>query len=203
MEDANTCLICSSLNGYKWTETDIYQNTLWSPIWGDVYDLTQDKPITHGGGHNCRCDVTTEVKINLQEFTEIKELNEILNMRTATDGGYPEELNSVTDIENYRQKITELKQEINGLTLSYSQLKEFETLLRRTLMIVEKSTGDEDIRKSIQVIERAITTVRTLQLAITSLEMASGPIGYALAATSFIMGAYQGVSLYEDLRGSS
>ena len=99
-----------------------------------------------------------------------------------------------------------MKTEIDSLDMSYNQLREFETLLRRTLLLVERSTGDADLRRGIMVIEHAITTVRMLQFAIMGFESATGPLGIAVALSSLAMTGYmasQTISSYDALRGTS
>jgi hypothetical protein len=73
------CRQCQSLNGYQWTDADIYQNTLWSPFYGDVWSLDLGLPLTHGGtGINCRCWVDVQTIINLAEITTLQELGILL-----------------------------------------------------------------------------------------------------------------------------
>ncbi len=73
--DDRACPTCMRLNGRTWTDQDIYQATIWDPIWGDVYDLNAGEPIVH---RYCRCYVEVIVKIEPMEFPELQQLAQIV-----------------------------------------------------------------------------------------------------------------------------
>jgi len=67
-----------------------------------------------------------------------------------------------------------------------SQIRRMETLLFRTLALINRLGLPEDISRAISVVQRLIMTVRMLHTAILAFEAATGPIGWALAGVGFI-----------------
>ncbi len=72
---SDACLKCQGLNGREWHDQDIFQNTLWDPIWGNLWDFNSDHTLSHP---NCRCQLEVRVTVHLEEFPEIQELETIL-----------------------------------------------------------------------------------------------------------------------------
>lgn len=86
--------------------------------------------------------------------------------------------------------------------LTYSEVRKLETVLMRVLSYIERLTGDNpSLVKLINTIQSAITALRTLQSAIRAVEVASGPIGWAFAATSVVTAGFSGYSIYESITG--
>ncbi len=72
---------CAPLNGREWYDQDIFQDVLWDPIWGDLYDLNAGYPLTHGGtGRNCRCQLEVRVETDIHEIPEVDELSKFLGL---------------------------------------------------------------------------------------------------------------------------
>ena len=90
----------------------------------------------------------------------------------------------MVSIAEARQKIEELRTEIESLKMDYHTLRELETVLNRTLFALEQATGSKEIKQAINNIQRLISMVRMAQLSIHALEIASGPIGWAVAISS-------------------
>lgn len=86
--------------------------------------------------------------------------------------------------------------------LAYNEVRKLEVVLMRVLSYIERLTGGHpELAKFINIIQSAITALRTLQMAIRAVELASGPIGWAYAATSVIAVGFSGYSIYETMRG--
>jgi hypothetical protein len=74
---SDACPTCASLNGQDFRDQDIYQEVLWSPIWGNIWNLNADHSMAHGGAqHNCRCQLTVRVEFDWNKWSVIKELRE-------------------------------------------------------------------------------------------------------------------------------
>ncbi|MFA5365197.1 MAG: hypothetical protein WC325_08470 [Candidatus Bathyarchaeia archaeon] len=91
--------------------------------------------------------------------------------------------------------------------LAHKDIRQLETVLMRTLNYVQMFTGgDPNITKAINLAQAAITTYRTLEMAIRAAQAAlipgAGLIKLAYAATSFIAVGMSGYSAYESLIGS-
>jgi hypothetical protein len=85
--------------------------------------------------------------------------------------------------------------------LTYTEIRKLEIVLMRVLGYVEQLTGNKDLRKAINVIQSMIVAIRSLQMAIRVLEVASGPIGWAYAGTTMIAAGLSGYSIYESITG--
>lgn len=73
----DACPKCLSLNGQQWEDQSIYQEVLWDPIWGDIYDLNGAMPMTHP---NCRCTVEVRTFMDLRQMDELTEFNGYLDL---------------------------------------------------------------------------------------------------------------------------
>lgn len=109
------------------------------------------------------------------------------------------QISKAGDLQLLKQQIKEVKQEVAGLSMSYHELREVETILQRTLTLLAMATGNKDVAKAIEVFQKAITTIRALQLTIHAFQVASGPLGWILAGTSAAMFAF---NAYDSIRGS-
>jgi len=213
----DACPECANLNGRSWTGQDIFQGTLYDAFWGDIWNLDDDRSMTHGGsGSQCRCKIDVTVHFDWNKIAEVHDLNELTNLlsseSTEVSGASAskllklslEEATDVGQIEEIRSSIKNVKSEISGLSMNYHQLREMETLLNRTLNLIEQSSGDPNIKKYAQEVSHLITILRMAQMTIHSFEVASGPIGWALALTGFAMTMYNIEATADDIiRGTS
>jgi len=77
--DNRTCAKCKRLIGREYHDQDLFQNVLWDPFEGDIFDLDRGISLAHGGGpHFCRCTVTVEVQVNLENWQPYQEFQETL-----------------------------------------------------------------------------------------------------------------------------
>jgi hypothetical protein len=81
---------------------------------------------------------------------------------------------------------------------AYSEVRKLEIVLFRTLKLISRFTGNENLNESIERVMRMITLLRTLQATIRAVQIASGPIGWAYAATSTVM---SGLLIYDTVTG--
>lgn len=56
---SDACPKCQKLNGREWHDQDIFQNTLWDPIYGDIWNLDASQTLAHP---NCRCQLEVRVE---------------------------------------------------------------------------------------------------------------------------------------------
>jgi hypothetical protein len=88
--------------------------------------------------------------------------------------------------------------------LSHHQIRQLEIVLMRTLNLVSDFTGgNKDLQKAIIIAESGIETFRSLQIAIRSVELAAGPIGWAYAGFSLLAAGMSGYSMLESITGVS
>lgn len=106
----------------------------------------------------------------------------------------------MVSVAQARQTVNELKTEIDTLKMNYHTIREMEMLLNRTLTMLERTTGSKELKQSINAIQRTITILRTLQIAIHTFKAATGPLGILLALSGFAMtGVTLGSSLYDTV----
>ena len=74
---SNPCPKCLALNGREYHGQDLFAPFLVDPQFGEVWDLTLDHSMMHGGsGKNCNCFLEVQVIINEEALT--KQLRESL-----------------------------------------------------------------------------------------------------------------------------
>jgi len=89
---------------------------------------------------------------------------------------------------------------------AYEEIRRLQTVLYRTLGLIRRISGDDDLNTLIDYTMRAITMMNTLRLVVAAFYAASGPIGWAMfgvaAATSLITtGEFFGDWAYNVQRG--
>lgn len=86
--------------------------------------------------------------------------------------------------------------------MSYSDIRKLEMVLIRCLNLAQRFTGDENLKNGIATMQKAIMTLRTLQMAYHTVQlarMAAGdPIAWLYAASSV---ATAGMTLYDSFVG--
>ena len=64
---------------------------------------------------------------------------------------------------------------------AYESIRRLETVLYRSLSLLKRLSGDENIDRAITHIQELLAYINQLRLAIIALQTASGPIGWLLA----------------------
>lgn len=87
-----------------------------------------------------------------------------------------------------------------------TELRRVQTLLYRTLGLIRRLGLPEDMEQAVVLVQRLISAMNQLRLAAIALQVASGPIGWALAAVSAVSAVWTGVewadSAYDQMRGA-
>lgn len=87
--------------------------------------------------------------------------------------------------------------------MTYTEFRKLEISLIRILSLVQRFSGNEQLNETLKVVEKAIMTLRILQMAIRATEMAAGPIGWLFAAVSWASAATTiGTEVYDGVRGA-
>ena len=79
--------------------------------------------------------------------------------------------------------------------------RKLEISLIRIAGYLERLTGDANLKRFINTVQSAIVAVRTLQIMIRALELASGPVGWLYAGTTIVAAGMSGYSIYESITG--
>jgi len=215
--EPGACDQCARLNGRVFADQDIFQDTLWDQFEGDIWDFNIDFPLTHGStGAHCRCTLETRIEVDYDKLQEIRDATEMTRLlaydvEAATgqsievpERGQIEEFTDVGQISELRSNIQQLKTEINGMSMSYHQPREVETLLNRTLTLIAEASGDKDVKKFTREIQEAITILRQLQMVYRLTQVASGPLGWALLGVTTVATIATAQTMATDImRGTS
>jgi hypothetical protein len=192
--DKRACTKCLALNGQE-IEGNPFNPTLNHPIFGPIWDFSTDQPLTHGGTpHNCRCQIQAYATVHWSEIEPINSL--ALNYKIQSEDEVIELPGTIAEI---RAAISNLGTEIEGMKWNYHELREGETVFRRFLFLLEQSTGSQDIRNGIDLIQRLTSTIRVAQFAWVAFETATGPLGWLLALSGAIMAGSYVYSLGTEL----
>lgn len=88
--------------------------------------------------------------------------------------------------------------------MTYSELRKIEIVMIRILSYVRRFCGNEELGKMLEYIEKAIMSLRMLQVTMRAIEMAEGPIGWAYAGVSMLgAGIMVGTEVYDVTRSGS
>ena len=77
----DACVQCSHLDGQIYRNQDIFDNTLYDPMWGDILDLNTGQRLTHGHtGINCRCNCEVRIIFDIEQSKEFMDLKNIFEL---------------------------------------------------------------------------------------------------------------------------
>jgi hypothetical protein len=84
---------------------------------------------------------------------------------------------------------------------AYENLRKAETVLYRTLGLVRRLSGDENLDKAIAKIQEAIALINSLRLAIVAFQAATGPLGWALAGIGTVTALMTTAEMMAEAQG--
>jgi len=79
---SDACPKCRALNGREWHDQDLFQDVLWDPIHGNLWDLNVDRSLMHGGSGTCRCQLEVRIHVDVNAVPSYVELVELTEMLT-------------------------------------------------------------------------------------------------------------------------
>lgn len=202
--DAAACRQCLGLNGYVWTDADIYQGTLWHPVWGDAWNLDLNLPLTHGGGgHNCRCWIDVRTTVVWSEIKSVEDLGIILDAPVSEVS----EAEDLSQLEDLKDKLQEINEQADLLGDHSPSLRQDVRLLNLLMMQIQNFTGDKSLDKAFQTMHQFMALALRVQLTINALNavmMAPTPFGLLYAGANIIASGFAAASFfgYDSSRGS-
>jgi hypothetical protein len=81
------------------------------------------------------------------------------------------------------------------------EINKLETSLMRIAGYIQRFSGNQDLNRTLELIQRAIVTLKSLQMAIRAVQLASGPIGWLYAGTSIVAAGMSGMAIFESTSG--
>lgn len=168
------CKKCASLDGQVFTDQDLFQHALYSPIWGDLWDLDNDLPLTHP---NCKCYLDVQYDATLDE----------LLLQKMDKSGYEDFKIMTSNIKEMKTEIADFERD---LSRAQSRIENTKYQLLTYLTLLQRAGLPPDIEKAIGIIVRARMTIEQTQRALYLLLAASGPAGWLMALASAGVAVY-------------
>ncbi len=204
----NPCPRCQSLNGRVFTDQDLFQHTLWDPIYGDLWDLDNDFPLIHP---NCKC------VLEVQYTSSIDDLLFPTETDTFTRGGEPYTATRSTVTGQFAKadplkefgimssNIKEMKAELDDfdrdLQRAQGRIESTRAQLITYMLLLNRLGLPPEIDRAINLLIRFRMTAELASRAAYLLMAASGPWGWAMAAATTGVAVIGGVSIVADLSG--
>lgn len=199
---SDACPKCRQLNGREWSDQDLFQDVLWDHIWGNIWDLNEDRTLAHP---HCRCQVEVKALIDWSQVPEVQEYKSIMEKIPEVHMEFlVEEVTDVSQIAAMRSSLADLKAEMMGFSMSYTQLRDVEIIINRMLLTLERSTGSKEIQEVINELQRVAMIVRGLQIALISLEALEDTTGVGWVLKVLKVGTgltIAGMNIYAATRG--
>jgi hypothetical protein len=190
------CNKCRTLNGRTFEGTSIYAGTLWDPVWGDIWDIENDLPLTHP---NCKCYLEVTYESDLDELLHPSIVGTIerggAKVTVARDiaTGRFTKINPFQEFGIMTSNIKEMKAEIadfeRDLARASSRIENTKFQLMTYLTLLNQLGLPPEVDKVISILVRVRMTFELTTRAAYLMMVATGPAGWAMA------GASAGISL--------
>lgn len=82
---------------------------------------------------------------------------------------------------------------------AFSEIRKLEIVLIRCLNYAQQLTGDPNLQRGIQILEKAILTLRSFQQAARAAQLAAGPIGWLYFGTTALAAGISFGNLMTDI----
>ncbi|MFA5365900.1 MAG: hypothetical protein WC325_12025 [Candidatus Bathyarchaeia archaeon] len=215
ISEADACEQCKKLNG-TYEGQSLYQHALIHPVYGEIWNLDTDLPLTHGHtGINCRCHLIVHVKIDYTKLNmgKLLETSKEFNKGERNFGNFfkfdmgrpSTSIGEITQLSS----VTEVKQELEGVKKQLDEINEKsakgELTLRqevRTLSlmmsIVERSFGDPNIDAATAKLRNLLMMAMRARMAILAVQAAMIPgAGFLTALYAGANVGFLGISAYD------
>lgn len=113
-----------------------------------------------------------------------------------SNGSYGDLYNEVSSMGNTIEYTIAVNTE-----MTHSELRKLEASIMRILYLIRRVSGNDTLDNAIEQSQRLLIILRSVQIAIRAIEVASGPIGWLYAATSVIGVGLSGYAMYESQAG--
>jgi hypothetical protein len=191
ISEADACEQCQKLNG-TYEGQSIYQHALIHPLYGEVWDLDTDLPLTHGHtGINCRCRLEVQVtidytKLNMGNLLETakqfskgeQNFGRFYEYDSGRQSGDGFNLSSVTEVRN---ELEGVKKQLDEVTEKSAKgelsLRQQVRTLSMMMIIVERSFGNPSIDAATAKLRDMIMVAMQAKMALHALQMARAASG--------------------------
>lgn len=156
---SDACEKCKYLGGKEWDNQDLYQNRLWDPIWGDIWDLDSNVSLAHP---NCRCQLEIRTIVDWDKWRALTDFEQAIYMST----GY-----TPADIRQLREDVEALKKQIEDLQPTLEKgpeqldtWRQLERVALRYLALARRMGLPEETEAAIQLLSRILIIMRMLEI---------------------------------------
>jgi len=187
---AEPCRKCQGLNGQHFEGTSVFDGILYDPIWGNVWDIYNDVPLTHP---NCKCYL---------EVTYESTMEELLGIESS---GYEEFQIMTSNIKEMQKDIVEFERDLGR---AQNRLSNTRIELMTYLQLLQRMGLPPQVEKAITVMVKARLTSEQAARALYALQAASiagGPAAWAFAAATTglaALGAFSTATSVMELGGT-
>jgi hypothetical protein len=209
------CKKCQALNGRTWHGNELFQGVIYDPIWGDVWDLESDFPLTHP---NCKCYLEVTYEATLEELlhpSKIETFNRSGSSVTVArdiETGQFAAINPFQEFGIMTSNIKEMKADINAfeqdLGRAQNRLSNTRMELITYMQLLQRMGLPPQVEKAISIMVKARMTSEQAVRALYALEAASisgGPAAWAFAIATTgvaVLGGYSTAASIMDLGGT-
>jgi hypothetical protein len=180
------CEKCRHLDGKVWTGQSLYQNILYDPFWGDIWDLNNDLPLTHT---NCKCVLEVRYEATLEE----------LLLNKTDKNGYEDFKIMTSNIKEMKADIAEFEKDLDR---AQNKITNTRAMLLTYMELLRKAGLPPEVDKGLMILLRAKMVMDEARVAAYLLMAASGPLGWAMAAAQtgiVVAGVMSTASATQDL----
>ena len=192
--DDRVCPKCNALNGREYEGQDLFDNVLYDPEYGAVWDLDSDHSLAHGSHKfSCRCQIAVCIIIDWSKLPGLYELSEgnlAMSMYQRAPG---------TSIAELRQNIRGLKGDIVDTEKEALKLNQ---LLTTYVAVARRSGLPPEFLDFIAKAQQARITIQTLTRSIQYFYTVSGPIGWLLGLGGLALSSFMIADLIETERST-
>lgn len=188
------CRVCKSLNGKTFLGTSIYEGILYDPIWGNIWDIYNDTPLTHP---HCKCYLEVTYEATLEELLKPS--------ITGENDPFKEFGIMTSNIKEMKQDIQDFERD---LSKAQNRISNTKIELVTYMQLLHQAGLPPQIQKAIEIITKAKMTSEQATRAMYALLAASaagGPAAWAFAIATTgiaVLGAYSTASSVMDLGGT-
>ena len=175
------CKKCQALNGKTFQGQDIFNGTVWDPIWGDIWDVENDLPLTHP---NCKCYLDVQYESSLEELLHIK------------PDGFEEFKIMTSNIKEMKADIADFEQDLARVE---TRMENNRQQLITYLMLLNRLGLPPEAERAISVLIKFRMTAETAVRASYMLMAASGPWGWGTAIATTMVAVIGTTSIAMEL----
>jgi hypothetical protein len=202
------CHKCRTLNGRTFEGTSIYAGVLWDAVWGDIWDIENDLPLTHP---NCKCYLEVTYESTLDELLHPSLIetferggSKVTVARDIATGRFTK-INPFQEFGIMTSNIKEMKAELadfdRDLARASNRIDNTKFQLMTYMTLLNQLGLPPEVDRVISILTRVRMTFELTTRSAYLLMAASGPLGWAMAGASMGISLVSAYGIAVDLGG--